>query len=145
MDLEKVKKLYTRFLKDRGIYARAKELLLNKWDGKRYTSIDALYKELDTDPRYWFENDYFFCLWKNTSEGDTFWWCHSLMWKVMCVENGIKLPRYTPTKETDILVEIDNILHRGAFRGDLTDEQKEELLSVREKYNEIINNKNNET
>lgn len=135
MDFEKVKKSYIRFLKDRGIYVRAKSILFG--NGKEeFKSIDDLYKCYQIRVPYWFENTSFFCLWSDTSEGDTYWWCHSVAWKAFCRENG--LSEIVPTAE-EILAEIDSICRRN----DILPEQLESLRSLREKYVQIKNEKNN--
>ena len=129
MDFEKVKKSYIRFLKDRGIYVRAKNILFG--NGKEeFKSIDDLYKHYRIRVPYWFENTSFFCLWSDTSEGDTYWWCHSVAWKAFCRENGLS-ERIITAKE--ILSEIDSI----SMRNDISPEQLESLMSLRAKYVQI--------
>ena len=87
MTFDEAVKIYTRFLKEHGVFKRAIEI--HKYGAReRETTFEASLRKCD----YWYnwlQDDYCFCLWRYTKERDEFWWALSILWQIMCVYKDI--------------------------------------------------------
>lgn len=89
MTFDEAVKIYTRFLKEHGVFKRAIEI--HKYGARereKETTFEASLRKCD----YWYEwlqDDYCFCLWRYTKEHDEFWWALSILWQVTCFHNDI--------------------------------------------------------
>lgn len=90
-NIQEIAKIYIRFLKDNGIFKRALELHYTHNCGIAVGggNCDVLLKTLRyTDYPFQFIHDSAtFCIWRDTEEGEDYWWIKSLLWGIECLEN----------------------------------------------------------
>ena len=90
-NIQEIAKIYIRFLKDNGIFKRALELHYthNRGIVVKNNNRDVLLKALrHSDYPFQFISDSgTFCIWRDTEEGEDYWWMKSLLWRIECLEN----------------------------------------------------------
>lgn len=91
-NVEGILKIYKRFLKENGVYTRAMYLHLNGCGRKsRKITPEKFKNKLSyfSDPMCLLSNVGIFCIWRESSEGDYFWWKISNKWKIKCINECI--------------------------------------------------------
>lgn len=140
MDCEqykKAKKIYFRFLKDHGIFSRVIWLHKNgdECSIKReapMTLDDALH--YCKNPTEWIQSAICFCIWSKTDEGQVYWHELSKLWKLECIEKGLK------TENTFIENYIKVCENSAKFYADrqFTTEIMERVKRIKDKNKELF-------
>ena len=81
IEFDKIFKIYSRFLKEEGIYHRT--LSIHGGNGK-LSAKNAL--KGDILFTHWIQHEDTFCLWSRTKEGKDFWWIIHLQWLIRCLD-----------------------------------------------------------
>lgn len=84
-------KHFMRFLKEKGIYKRAFNIITDKNNcyHKNATYVNYGSRLRMIAPKEWIQSGTSFCMWSDTPEKDIFWWGMSILWNYECMEREI--------------------------------------------------------
>jgi hypothetical protein len=104
-DINVIQKVFFRFLKENGVFARCIEIYKKSLIRNKHTNISDLL--IPIQPYSWIQSSNGFCSWCRTVEGDMFWWGLSLSWQCDCVVNNYIADTYN--KQSYLRTLINNI------------------------------------
>lgn len=144
-DIKVIQKVFFRFLKENGVFARCIEIYKKSLIKNGRTSISDLL--IPIQPYSWIQSSNGFCSWCRTVEGDMFWWGLSLSWQCECVVNDYILDTYN--KQSYLRTLISNINdYTGSYKNytttsnihlsDMMDNFNNTLLKKREILQELL-------
>lgn len=106
MTFDEAYKAYKRFLKEKGVYARALKIHSKGLFNERVIRERLFIIK----PSQWIQDGSVFCSWRRTSEGDLFWWSVSILWQITCLEHDIILDGFRESKTSLNSDIINNVI-----------------------------------